>query len=131
MFYQPVHFELREFIHPQILSIYGDKSIWFMDSRILQTMDGIRDLFNRKVYINRDHLTGRGLRPFGNGMSQHYLGKAIDFDVDGYPAKTVRHEIINNPNEEVFKYITGIELDVSWVHIDCRNHNGLLQFKQG
>ena len=102
-----------------------------MDPRILWTMDGIRNLYGCRVFINRDDMTERGLRPFGHGMSEHFFGKATDFDVDNYPAETIRHEIINNPDEGVFKYITGIELNVPWVHIDCRNYNGLLQFKRG
>jgi hypothetical protein len=142
-YYLPTHCKVQEYVCPEIYNKYGDKSIWFMDPRILWTIDAIRDLFNKPIIINnysfssvQDPFKYRGLRPFGlHGieaqMSQHFFGRAIDFDVIDYPPNTVREEILSNQKEAAFKYITALELNVNWVHIDCRNYdktNGIFTF---
>jgi hypothetical protein len=48
-------------------------------------------------------------------------------------AEEIRQDIIAQPNGATYKYITAIELDISWLHYDVRNHDkndlGLFSFK--
>jgi hypothetical protein len=37
----------------------------------------------------------------------------------------IREDILQNKYPDDFKYITCIEMDVSWLHIDCRNYDKL------
>ncbi len=59
----------------------------------------------------------------GAKYSQHRFGRAVDFDVKGISAETVRNDI----RKGYFSEITCIEADVNWVHIDVRNANRLLE----
>ena len=58
--------------------------------------------------------------------SQHSLGKAIDCIFSAYDVEEVRQYILNNPDE--FPHIGGIELNVSWLHLDVRERqNGKIK----
>jgi hypothetical protein len=50
--------------------------------------------------------------------SQHSLGKAIDAVFSKYDVEEVRQYILDN--QEEFPHIGGVELGVSWLHIDTR-----------
>lgn len=130
--YYPVHFTIPEFIGPETYAKYGNNALWFMDSRILWTIDATREYFNVPMTVNTWKQGGqyqeRGLRlsssDTGADMSQHKFGRAIDFDLAGMTADVVRAEIKKNyKTEPAFRFITALEENVSWVHIDCRNTN--------
>ena len=54
-------------------------------------------------------------------MSAHRFGRAFDILFKNYTSEQIRDEIRNMPLREEFQFITYIEDDVSWLHIDCRN----------
>jgi uncharacterized protein YcbK (DUF882 family) len=128
--YKLRNFSVQEFVDPISFSKRGKKSISIMDWRMLWTADMIREYFDKPMTINNWHTGGNrkwsGIR-YENcanytPYSQHSYGRAIDFLIKGMESADVRKEIMNNPDEEAFKYITCIEdFDgMSWVHIDCR-----------
>lgn len=107
--------------------------IWFLfNQRALIALDGIRNYFGKPVTVNNwdyPH-TGktfqyRGYRPHESPdwsqYSQHCLGNGFDCDIEGIPADDVRKEIINNKDNVYFYLITCLEIDIPWVHFDCRN----------
>lgn len=136
-FYVPKHFQAHEYVDPITEKEFSILSFTKMDPRILWTIDRIRERYGRPVYINTYNIPKyveergksfrfRGYRPHyymnGADYSEHRHGRAIDFDVDGMTAEEVRQDILANQFDEDFKYITCIEANVNWVHIDCRNY---------
>ena len=129
--YRPTHFDLEELVDPVTWNLLGDKAWWLLDPRLLWTLDQIRERYNRAVTINTwkwrtdKPFTLRGFRPssaaLGGFHSQHRYGRAADFDVEGMAADEVRQDILTHPDEAAFQYITCLETDISWVHLDCRN----------
>lgn len=130
--YRPSNFKTYEYIDPITYAKYGEKSLWFMDSRILWTADAIREYFNLPCVIN-NYITAKdgdiykesGLRydtALGAERSQHLYGRAVDIKIHGLSADDARKEILDKQKTEpAFRFITAIELDVSWLHVDCRN----------
>ena len=123
----PKNFILEEFVPKEIFVSRGSMAWSLLDERIIITAETIREYFKKKVIINNWKWNGpfsqRGLRTDKSmndkaPYSQHIFGRAIDFDVDGIHAEEVRQSVLQNKDK--FPYITGMELDVNWVHIDCR-----------
>jgi hypothetical protein len=129
-YYKPEHFIIQELFDEQIINMYGNKCWSFIDSRLLYSIDQIRNYFNKKITINDwfwgGQFSQRGFRTDAKmnaqaPYSQHVCGRAVDFDVDGLSANDVRLAIITKKNTEQFQYITAMEKDVNWIHIDVRN----------
>ena len=57
----------------------------------------------------------------------HSYANALDFVCSHYTAEEIRQDIINNPH--LYPYVKGLELEVSWVHLDIRNEQNLVLFK--
>ena len=139
MIYIPEHFKIEELTSPDICNPQ-DANQWFLfDERILITADLLRKRYgaiNCNTWMWGGDHTFRGFRTWatqvGSRNSQHKLGRALDLIPIEVEVEEVRSEIIANPDREEFKFITAIESDVSWLHIDCRNYNkarnGLLIF---
>ena len=132
MNYKPKHFKAHEYVPPEVFKKRGDKAFELIDVRILITMDKLREMLGRPITINNYNWGGdrsqsglRTLRFYGSvdklesSFSQHKYGRAVDFLVKGMNAVDVRKFIVDN--KEHFPYITFMETDISWVHIDCRN----------
>ena len=127
-------FILHEFIDPDTFKIFGDSSIWFIDPRIIQIAQFIRDKFQKAITINDWHQGGKyhlsGFRPgdtmIGATFSQHRYGRAIDIKIESLPnngANVLRNDIIENFQLYNNLGLTTIESGVfsqSWCHIDCR-----------
>ena len=128
------YFIAQEFIPPDIYRLIGDLSIKLMDPRILETADAIRERYGPTT-INNWHSHGSrqwsGLRiegcSYGTAKSQHRFGKAIDCLVSGMTAEEIRQDILKNPLW--FPHIRGIELGVSWLHVDCRDGDHHIAFR--
>lgn len=129
---KPKFFELRELLPKDTYNNLhvglGDK-LWLMfDGRLLRTIDKIREKHGR-MEVNNWFRSGncqyRGWRPFdcstGAFLSQHKFGRAIDLFPMDTTVDDVRDDIINNQNDDAYKLISAIELDVNWIHIDFRN----------
>ena len=130
-------FKPWELVPKSVYDVLGVNSLIVMDERILISIENIRRMLNRSIVVNNWHEGGafeqRGFRDsydVGAQFSSHRFGRAIDFDVQGMSANDVRAWIINHQKD--LPYITRMERDVNWVHIDCAavdNKNGILLFK--
>ena len=126
--YKPSFFAAHEVLPPSIYNKWGDKGLMFMDERILMQADILRENYG-PMTINNYGFGGErewsGLRtpdsPYYSPTSQHSFGRAIDCLFRDIPAVEVREHLMANPANPIFKFITCVEDDVSWLHIDCRN----------
>ena len=129
MYYKPEFFTMDELVDKATYDKYGESALVLFNPLILISLDNIRKYFDTPVYVNNwdsgGDLQFRGFRPrwseVGSVYSQHRLGQGIDCTVKNYTAEYVRNVIINDKDNELFKYITCLEDKVSWVHADCRN----------
>jgi len=130
------YFEIYELVPEHIYNKFGDKAWWFIDPKLIKTLDKLKEIFNKgTIVINDYHWNGKrnwsGLRvagcPYYSETSQHSFGRATDCIFSAYSAEEVRDFIIFNPNK--FPEVKGIELDVSWLHIDVRNSDKVILFK--
>ncbi len=132
--YKPKHFKTQELVSERVYEERGEKALELLDSRILEVIDYLREQLGRSITVNSWLWDGprsqSGLRDVGHyktldkyhsTYSQHKYGRAIDFLVKGMSAEDVRQYIYDHRDEGPLSYITFIEEDVSWVHVDCRN----------
>lgn len=132
--YKCKYFKIYELVYPELYN-YAKQTgninkLWnFFDEELLITIDNIRELNRSSIKINDWYWGGNyslsGLRPYdsliGAFGSFHKFGKAFDLKFNSI--EQIRQDILNNPFQEEFKYITCLEMDVSWLHIDCRNRD--------
>ena len=97
-------------------------------------LDNLRLFFKRPISVNNwityqypnasDYFQYRGLRTPEcsdySKTSQHAIGNAFDFDVQGLTAEQARQEIIKNKDNKLLMNIGGLELKSGWVHCDAR-----------
>jgi hypothetical protein len=129
------NFIIEEFVSSKIYNELKNDSWKLLDERILITVDELRLYIGKKITINNWKWGGtfsqRGYRDLsiGSKYSQHRFGRAIDFDVNSYSSEEIRKIIISK--QELFPFVTAIEKNTNWVHIDCRylyRSNGILLF---
>jgi len=101
------------------------------DERLLRVIDTIRHQFG-PMTINDWSWGGpsqyRGWRSpdcdIGATLSQHRFGRAVDMIPKDMHPKAIRAEIIKNQNKSPHtKFIGGLEMGISWLHIDVRTRN--------
>lgn len=96
-----------------------------MDFRILQMADEVRDLIDLPMTINANGRQYCGYRPkdckIGAPRSYHKRGMAVDLHCEDMSAEDIRIAIKKAIGLGQLRYIGGIELDTSWIHIDCRD----------
>ena len=124
------NFYLDEVMHPTMYKKFGAKSRWFIDQRLIDIVQFIREKTGQPITVNDWYKGGRfkerGLRnpntSTGAKYSQHKFGKALDFVVSGMSADEVRENILGEWKDDLMELgLTAIEAGVSWVHIDIRN----------
>ncbi len=136
MDYTTKFFKLYELVPKATYELLKNRPwvIWqLFDERILYSADRIRKRYG-KMLANTWYWGGghqyRGWRPHdcdvGAVYSQHKFGRAIDLEPIEVTAEEIRQDIKKGEN---FRYITCIEENVSWLHIDVRNYKGLLIVK--
>jgi len=128
------HFIIEELVPPSAYKARGEKSWGLLDNRALLSIDAIRKRYGRMTCNNWKWGGDRqwsGLRtpdsPWFSPYSQHTFGRAFDLIPSDVSVDEIREDIINKPS--LFPLIRGLELDVSWLHIDTRNSNTLKTFK--
>jgi len=130
------HFDLHELLPPKLFRSRPINGWELLDSRLLITLDNLRKKYG-KITINDYYFGGErewsGLRtpesPYYSETSQHTFGRAADCLFSDISVDRVREEILAGSNYG-FGYIHGIELDVSWFHVDVRNYDGIKTFKR-
>ena len=128
--YIPKYFKIQELVPPSVFRDRGIKAWQFLNPILLESLDQIREEFG-PIIINNWHTGGNrqwsGLRtdqsPYGTAYSQHRFGNAADcllkVDID-----SVRRWVI----DKQLTGITGVEKDVSWLHVDVRNCEKVMVF---
>lgn len=125
------HFVLQELVCQDVYNKYGTMAWQFLDNKLLETLEFIREHLGKPIIINNWHRGGhfsqRGLRcnlcplvrdkdtPY---LSTHIFGQGVDFDVKGMTAKEVRRWIIKHQHQ--LPYNIRLETDISWIHLDVR-----------
>ena len=129
------HFDLREFVPKEIFDLYGPKSIWFVDFRLIESMEWLRTYFNASITINNwhtgGHMQNRGFRSplstVGGRLSQHKAGRACDFNVAGMTVQDTYSAIFNDwatiRQHTFFTTMEDISYTPTWCHLDGR-HTG-------
>jgi len=129
------YFKIHELVPKHIYKKYK-KSAWkFIDDRLIQSIDTLKEHFkNGTMTINNYKWKGdrnwSGLRTSNSAWysetSQHSFGRAVDCVFSDYNEEDIRQYIIENSDK--FPYIKGIEMGISWLHIDIRNEDKLKLF---
>jgi len=115
--YTPTYYPLKECFPPSMIS--NNTARWrLMDERILISADKIREIFG-PMLCNMRTLLQCGFRTNGSLTSQHRMGRAMDLHSYNYSYYEIRKYIIEHP--EMFPFITFLEVDRNWLHIDVRN----------
>lgn len=133
MTFKSDHFILQEFVPKDIYDQWGEKSMWFIDQRIVELADGLREYFGKQITINNWHTGGhfnyRGYRDpectQGAKQSQHRFGRGMDFNVQGMTSDEVYDAIMEHEKAFMAMGITTMENKlhtVGWTHVDIRNH---------
>lgn len=128
------HFSIYEFVPKEIYAKFGDKSLQFIDQRVIDIAEVVRQRFEKPVTINNWNMGGnfnnRGFRSpdcaIGAFYSQHKAGRGIDINVQDIEVVDVYNDVIKNFDLYKKVGLTTIE-DISktpgWTHLDCRKTN--------
>ena len=139
------YFKIQELVSEAVYKKYGEKSWEFIDTKLIKVLDLLREHFNRPITVNNwlwgGALEQRGLRTNLDELvknktekgtlyiSQHILGKAVDFNVKGLSSEEVYKEILKNKNKfYLISRIENIDSTPNWVHIDCANADKFIIF---
>ena len=133
--YKCKHFSIEELVSPGTFQARGEKAWLLLDDRMLITLDRLREKYG-KATVNNWKFGGdrhwSGLRtpdsPYYSTYSQHSYGRAADVIFNDVTSEEVRQEIIANPTDPTFEFITSMEEGVSWLHFDVRNCERFLLF---
>jgi len=134
MYYKPKDFELdelypKDFYERIIKEKNGEAKLWQLwDYEMLYTAQHLRDRYGT-MSINNWHDGGDrqycGWRPMdckvGALLSDHKAWKGLDLHPAGISAIDIRTQILSDPYHEDFKFITCLEMDISWLHVSTRN----------
>lgn len=133
------NFTIQEFVPEEIYQKWGTSSIWFIDKRVINIAQFIRDRFKVPVTINNwtsggtYNYSGLDLPSGGyrsaTSLSQHKFGRAIDVKLLGEENKgseMILDDIIKNYSLYSKLGLTTIEdgsFTKTWAHIDVRETN--------
>lgn len=127
-------FILQEFVPEDAYKRLGPNALWLINPAIINAAQLIRSMFGKPMFINTWH-TGlfgghqwswRGYRAANytkcSPYSQHKLGNAIDFNIEGVSPLEVQ-EILSGSDKEIKRIgIKAMEIGTpTWTHIDVRN----------
>lgn len=125
--YKCKYFGIKELVSKKVFEDRGDKAWALLDERALKTIDALRDRFGSTTVNDWPWGGANQYRGFREGdcsvgaqYSQHKFGRAFDCIFRDISAEAVRRYILENPEE--FPFISSIEMGVSWLHFDVRNH---------
>jgi len=122
------YFKIYELVPKKLYTKYGEKAWRYISRGLIHDLDHLKEVFNNgSMTINNYHWNGdrewSGIRthesPWYNYGSQHSYANAVDIVFSKYSAEEVRQYILSHQDE--FIWITRLEENVSWVHMDCAN----------
>lgn len=131
------YFGIKELVCPHVYEKWGGGSWQFLDKRMLENLEWIREKLGKPIIVNNwakgGQYSQRGLRCNccilviektdlrKVYLSAHIQGQAVDFNVVGMDAESVRQWIIDHADE--LPYPCRLERDVSWIHMDTRSNS--------
>ena len=127
MIYKCNYFKIQELVDKDTYELLGDQAWKLLDNNLLILIDKLREKFGSAT-INNWNIGGNfsksGFRVYnekiGAKKSLHKFGLACDLKFSNYTAEKIRQEI--RSNEEFWKqYISRIENDVNWLHVDLKD----------
>lgn len=140
------NFKIQELVCSHCYEKFKNKSWQFLSTELLSILYTLRyEIFDCPIIINtwavKGTLSQRGLRcnicTLVNEkddvyLSAHILGKAFDFNVEGYTTKQAYKKIKDNIDK--FKYPIRLESNTTtWLHIDTiqpvNSETNLVEFK--
>lgn len=124
-------FIIQEFVPRIIWNKYGDRSVMFVDPKVIDLAQLYREYFGVPVRVNDWWLGGRlqqrGYRvpntQTGALYSQHKRGAAFDCNIEGYTAREVYNEIRANQDyfmEFGLTTLENVDHTPTWIHSDIR-----------
>lgn len=129
MSYRPKHFRIEELVSPELYEVVHEDALWqIFDPNLLKALDWLRERYG--IIIVNDWVYGGGRRysglrgkhsPYYSPTSMHSVGKAADC----IPKYINPHEVREDFRKmiaagEEIPYITRVEDDVDWLHIDTK-----------
>ena len=135
--YRCRHFTLEELLPKQFFEEFypaRGESLWQIFRPIaLVTIDQLRDAYGKMVINNwkwGGNLQFCGYRPptcgVGSLLSQHRFANAFDLHPQEVGIDIIREDILNGQ----WPTVRGLELGVSWLHVDFRNSEKLITFRR-
>ena len=121
------NFKTQELVDKETYDLLGENALKLFNPGLLIDLDRLRDDLDKKIIVNtwywkQGGYKDRGFRTkkseVGNLSSQHRIGNAIDFQVEGMDAVDVRTYIMKNKDR--YHTINRMEAKVNWVHIDAK-----------
>lgn len=128
------YFGIKELVCPHVYEIWGESAWQFLDKRLLENLDWLREKLGKPIVVNNwangGQYSQRGLRCNVCPMliektdlrkvylSAHIFGQAADFGVVGMKAEEVRDWIIAHADD--LPHPCRLERDVAWIHMDTR-----------
>ena len=124
------YFKIEELVCRHVYEKFGDKAWMFIDDRLIETLNLLREKIlgvpmiintwkdgggysQRGLRCNRCQIVREKTSPY---LSAHILGKGVDFNAAGMTADEVRSEIIKA--QVLLPWPIRLEKGVSWVHLD-------------
>lgn len=135
--YKPKYFQIYELVPPEEYALVPHHILWMCwNWEVPWTADQLREIYGPAT-VNDWYFGGRlkyrGWRPQkpppGENWAewtQHAWWNALDMNFKNADPEEIRQDIIANKYPEAFQYIRCIEANVPWLHMDCRNYDGLL-----
>lgn len=129
------YFEVHELVPEKLYKERGERCWRYVPKELIMSIDTLKERFpNGSMTINNYYWGGNrnwsGLRtpdsPYFSPTSMHAFFQAVDAVFSAYDVEEVRQDILDNP--EVYPYIKGLEIGISWLHIDVRNEDNLITF---
>ena len=120
------NFHIKEFVPVEIFQRWGSRSIWFVDPKLIELVQVIRDKFGPTT-INGGSYNMSGFRPMttsvGGKLSQHRFGRAADLKFEDYSPQEVYRAILEDEAYWMGKGLTTLEnisATPTWLHVDIR-----------
>ena len=117
------YFKVSELVPRVVFKARGEAAIELMDKRVLQALDDLRAVTKYPMTVNDKTHQFRGLRTTDckefSPYSQHTFGRAVDA-VSVLKPEAYHREILTNLDK--YPGVTFIEVDITWLHIDCRDN---------
>lgn len=129
------HFEIYELVSKDLYHLKWESAWRYVPEDLITAIDTIKERFPKGTMTINNYFWGgdrewSGLRTpdskYFSLTSMHSFMRAVDAVFSDYDVEEVRQDIIDNPS--IYPTIKGLELGVSWLHIDCRNEDKLITF---